>query len=193
MRIIDLTQDFNNEAKQLWSDAIKKIQDGNDALKENYVNLNPEKFLCFPVLIENDQIICFSGLQQDTQRWGECARINARMWICPQYRHNYLTKMSDSERFFNTRYLLPIQLKRAQELNIDTVFISRGGDYRRFLNRYCDLIQLNTGITFNVLEHRYNVCGQLNPVPSDCSQLIAVHSFSNSMKVWNNNMSQYQL
>lgn len=191
--IIDFAQTFDINGQRLWSVVIDKISNGNDSLKNNYVTLDPTSFASFPVLIENDEIVCFSGLQINPEKWGACARINARMWIDPRYRHNYLTKMTNPERFLNTRYLLPIQIEHAKKLNIDTVFISREGRYKKFLERYCDLILLNTGYKFTVLDHRYNVCGNIQPIPHTCSQLVAVHSFSGTNDDWSNNMLQYQL
>lgn len=193
MIVVDFSREFDRNHQRLWFNAVDTIINSMDPLKDNYLTIDPTSFASFPVLIENDTIVCFSGLQINTERWGECARINARMWIAPEYRHRYLTKMTIGDRFLNTKYLLPVQLKRAQELNIDTVFISREGNYRKFLYRYCDLILLNTGYKFTVLESRYNVCGALEHVPEECSQLIAVHSFSGSKNIWNNNMKQYQL
>jgi hypothetical protein len=172
---------------------LDKIKNSADILKNNYLTLDPTGFASFPVYINEDEIICFSGLQINSDKWDQCARINARMWIDPHYRHNYLTKMTNPNRFLNTRYLLPIQIKRAQELNIDTVFISREGDYRRFLKRYCDLILLNTGYEFTVLDHRYNVCGNIHTVPDSCCQLVAIHSFSGTINDWNTSMLKYQI
>lgn len=193
MKVIDFASNFDHNCQRLWRQAIDTISNSNDKLRDNYINLDPTEFVSFPVLIENDKITCFSGLQRNPERWGDCARINARMWIAPEHRHHYLTKMTRGDKFVNTRYILPIQLQRAQELGIDTVFISREGPYSKFLKRYCDLIRLNTDRQFTVLPDRYNVCGSLDPVPESCRQLIAVYSFSQNFNIWNRDMIKYRL
>jgi hypothetical protein len=188
MIVIDLASNYDHD---LWQRTLERIASGHDPLKKNYVDLDPRKFLCFPALVDRDDIICFSGLEVNQDRWGPCARINTRMWIDPRHRHQYLTKMDRPEKFLNTRYLLPVQLARAQEAGIDTVFISREGNYRRFLNRYVKLIHHNTGHSFTVLPHRYAVCGDISPTPPSCRQLIAIHSFSGDLSTWHSSMSRH--
>lgn len=188
MIVVDLAREYDH---RLWQQALLKIAGGDDPLKKNYVGLDPRKFLCFPALVEGDSITCFSGLEVNQDRWGPCARINTRMWIDPQHRHHHLTKMDRPEKFVNTRYLLPVQLSRAQEAGIDTVFISREGNYRRFLNRYVKLIEHNTGHSFTVLPHIYAVCGDISPTPPSCRQLIAVHSFSGDLSTWHSSMAKH--
>ena len=192
MIVVDLAKEYDNYLG-LWQDVLTRIASGNDQLRSNYLDLDPRSFLSFPVLIKDDMIICFSGLQSNQDKWGTCARINARMWISPEYRHDYLMKMTSGDKFVNTKYLLPVQLEIAKQSGIDTVFISREGDYRRFLERYCDLILQNTGHKFTVLPDRYNVCGNIVPAPRSCSQLIAVYSVSGTMTEWNSNMAEHRL
>jgi hypothetical protein len=191
MKTIDFCKDFD---ERLWRNAIDKIANSNDPLKENYVTLTPADFVCLPVLIHRDEIICFSGLQLNSDRWTEhYARINARMWIAPEWRHHGPGKMTQSSKYLNTQYLLPVQLEYARSRDLKGVFISREGNYRRFLERYCELIKANTGAEFMVLNNIYNVCGCLNPVPESCKQLIALCTFDNNTDNWHNAMSRHEI
>jgi hypothetical protein len=191
MKVIDFCQDFD---QTLWNDVLEKIRISNDPLKKNYLNLTPGDFVCLPVLIENKKIICFSGLQINESKWGkEIGRINARMWIEPSHRHLSLGKMKNSDKFFNTKYLLPLQIQKAKEIGLDTLFISREGSYRNFMEKYCDLIFSNTGHRFKLLDRCYNVCGDIPIIPESCKQLIAWFSFSNNYEIWDRHMGKHQL
>ena len=191
MKTQDFCQDFD---ELLWRKAINQIADSNDPLRENYLTLTPQDFVCLPVLIHRDEIICFSGLQLNADRWTrDYARINARMWIAPEWRHHGPGKMSQASKYLNTQYLLPIQLDYARKIDLKGVFISREGNYRRFLQQYCKLIKVNAGVEFTVLENLYNVCGCLNLVPENCKQLIALHTFDDNMQNWHNAMSQHEI
>jgi hypothetical protein len=191
MIIVDYCKDFD---ERLWNKAIDKISKSDDPLKENYLTLTPQDFVCLPVLIKDDEIICFSGLQLNKTRWTEhFARINARMWIAPEWRHRGPGKMTKASKYLNTQYLLPVQLEYARSINLQGVFISREGNYRRFLQQYCELIKVNAGVEFTVLDGMYNVCGCLDPVPESCKQLIALHTFRGDVESWNTAMAQHKL
>jgi hypothetical protein len=191
MKVIDFCQQFD---QSLWNDVLKKIRTSDDPLKKNYLNLTPDDFVCLPVLIENKKIICFSGLQINENKWGkEIGRINARMWIDPSYRHLSLGKMENPDKFFNTKHLLPLQIQKSKEIGLDTLFISREGSYRNFMEKYCDLIFSNTGYRFKLLDRRYNVCGEIPAIPESCKQLIAWFSFSSNYEIWDRHMGKHQL
>jgi hypothetical protein len=146
------------------------------------------------VLIDGDEIVCFSGLQFNPERWTErYARINARMWIAHEHRHRGPGKLLQSEKYLNTKYLVPVQLQYAKRINLSGVFISREGDFRKGLQRYCDLVKANTGAEFSVLDDIYNVCGCLDPVPESCKQLIALHTFHGDIDAWHLAMSQHKI
>ena len=191
MKVIDFCQHFD---QSLWNNVLKKIRLSNDPLKKNYLNLTPNDFVCLPVLIRNEEIICFSGLQINESKWGKgIGRINARMWIDPSHRHLGLGKMENSDKFFNTKYLLPHQIEKSKEFNLDTLFISREGNYRKFMEKYCDLILSNTGCQFKLLDNCYNVCGDIPSIPDSCKQLIAWFSFSNNYEIWDHQMGKHRL
>ena len=83
MMVVDLadSRDYDN----LFFHSINLIRSSNDKLKDNYLSLVPTDFLSFPALIENDEIICFSALQSNKDRWGEkIARCSTRMWVHPK-------------------------------------------------------------------------------------------------------------
>ena len=176
---------------RLWNNVIIKIKNGTDELKNNYVNLTPNDFECLPVLIKNDEIITFSGLQIRSDRWApNIGRVNSRMWIAPEHRHANLIKCEyNPDKYYNTRYLLKMQIERAIEIGLKSVFISREGNYKTTLKAYCNLVFKNTGYRFNILSNRYNVCGPMNEIPESCRQLIAVCDFQDGY--WDHSMSHY--
>jgi hypothetical protein len=193
MKILDMCVDYNSN---LWDKTKKIIMDGNDPLKSNYINLSPADFVCWPVLIDNEEIVCFSGLQINVERWGiNFARINSRFYINPKYRHRGPGKMSNSEKFLNTKYLLPVQIDKAKSLGLKGVFMSREGDHKKVFELYVNLAYRNTGYFFTVLEDRYNVCGNLDPVPHSCKQWIAAHCFDvdNTADIWKNEMNLFKI
>lgn len=191
MKIIDFCKEYDDH---LWKQTLDIIVNSNDELKDNYISLTPDDFVCWPVLVNNDEIVCFSGLQANCERWGDqFARINSRFFISPKYRHQTPGKLTDCKKFLNTRHLLPIQIYKAKELGFAGIFMSREGDHKRVFEKYVDLAYKNTGYCFNVLADRYNVCGHLSPVPESCKQWIAVHCFNNNSNTWNQHMKQFKV
>ena len=189
MKIQDFCKDFD---EKLWNKTIDIILSNNDELKNNYLTLSPGDFISWPVLIDNGEIVCFSGLQQNKERWGDkFARVNSRFFINPKYRHNWPGRMENLERFLNTRYLLPMQISTAKELGFQGVFMSREGDHKKVFELYVDLAYRNTGYYFEVLKDRYNVCGCLQPIPESCKQWIAVHCFCSNTQLWHEVMNQH--
>ena len=191
MKIVDFCKDFD---KTLWGETLEIIVKSNDDLKKNYISLKPSDFVCWPVLIENDKIVCFSGLQINSERWSnKFARINSRFFISPTYRHRNPGKLKNQDKFLNTKYLLPIQIKKAKELKLSGVFMSREGDHKRVFEKYSDLAFRNTGHYFKILDHRYNVCGCLNSIPNSCKQWIALHLFECDEKIWHESMNKFKI
>lgn len=191
MKIIDFCKEFDDV---LWKKTLDVINDSNDELKNNYVSLTPDDFVCWPVLIENDEIVCFSGLQQNVERWGDrFARVNSRFYISPKYRHQNPGKLTDYKKFLNTRYLLPLQLQVAVDLGLLGVFMSREGDHKRVFEKYVNLANQNTGYYFEILAHRYNVCGHQNPTPESCKQWIAICLLRGDLNSWNQQMNQFKI
>jgi hypothetical protein len=191
MNIVDFCTAYNDS---IWKKTLNVIKSHNDELKNNYLNLSPTDFVCWPVLIDGDEIVCFSGLQKNVERWGDkFARINSRFFINPKFRHKGPGKLLHSEKFLNSRHLLPIQISKAKQLGFKGVFMSREGDHRKAFELYVDLAYRNSNHHFKVLNDRYNVCGSLEPIPESCKQWVAVHCFNNDMQLWFDEMHRYKI
>lgn len=187
IKIIDFATSFNNE---LWINYQNYIIDLPDKLKENYVGLNPKDFLSFPVVIIDNKIVCFSGLQVNKEKWGPgIGRCSTRMWIHPDYRHS--GKFSGGDRFLNTTYCLPLQLAKAKLAGLDCIFISRENNLKGF-GEYLKLIKINCKAEFLMETSKYNVCGALHPIPDSCIQWVMLHHLNKrGPTCWKNNMEKY--
>ena len=185
MKVIDLITDPQPE---LWDNAIIYIKTINDRLKDNYLNINFNEFLSFPVVVKDEKIICFSGLQYNEQRWGiRVGRFSSRMWIHPDYRIQSLSKFLGGEKFLNSMYCLPVQLEKAREARLDTIFISREHNLVGF-GQYLNLLKINCGLDFEMKTNRYNVCGE----DAVCAQYVAVHNLTDmGEEIWIKNMTKY--
>lgn len=189
MQVIDL---IVNPQDHLWKETIDYIVTTDDLLKENYININFEEFLSFPVVVENNKIICFSGLHYNEQRWGKgIARFSSRMWIHPDYRIKGMAKFTGGTKFLNSTYCLPVQYKKAKEFGLDTIFISREHNRIGF-EQYIDLIKINCDLEFKIKPNRYNVCGGLYPDNEGCLQHVAVHHITPlAQETWIKTMTKY--
>lgn len=189
LQVIDL---ITNPQPELWDNVKIYIRSINDSLKDNYLNINFDDFLSFPVVIENNKIICFSGLQYNEQRWGKgLARFSSRMWIHPDYRIKTFSKFTGGPKFLNSTHCLPVQFKKAQELGLDSLFISREHNLLGF-KQYIDLIKINCSLDFNIKPNRYNVCGKTYDDQEGCVQYVAVHHLTdNGNETWIRNMTKH--
>jgi hypothetical protein len=189
IKIVDYTNNFNSK---LWNDCQTLIKNSNDSLKNNYVNLLPTNYASFPVVIQDDKIVCFSALEINEERWGKgIGRCSTRMWIHPDYRHS--GKFTGGDKFLNTTYCLPIQLARAKIENLDCVFISREYNLYGF-EEYSKLIKTNSNTEFVMETHRYNVCGSLYPIPESCKQWVMVYNLTSYGSTrWSNQMKNFVL
>ena len=187
MQVIDLIENPNPE---LWSDAVKEIEKGNEYLRENYLNIDFSQFLSFPCVVADGKIVCFSGLQYDEKKWGQkLARCSSRMWVHPDYRVQSLTKFSGGSKFLNSTYCLPVQFQKANELGLDALFISREKNLSGF-KKYLNLITINCQVGFELKPQRYWVCGSSTDIR--CCQHVAVTNLTNRGKeVWLSNMTKY--
>lgn len=91
----------------------------NDKRIKNYslTSLKLDNHLTFDLLIENDDIVCFSGLY-NLPAWGEgIFRSSNRTFVNPNYRTNLYN-------FLNPQYIVPTQVK-AHQNEIKLVFNSR--------------------------------------------------------------------
>jgi hypothetical protein len=188
--VIDLSN--NNDYDDLWKNVIKRISKSSDKLKNNYINLNPKDFPCFTAIIENNEIVCFSALQIDLKKWGQnIARCSTRMWIAPEKRFNGMTKFSSGSKFLNSYYCLPLQIQKSKDLGIKCLFMSREENPKAF-GKWAQLVNNNCRTNFIFLEDRYNVCGNLNPIPVSCKQYICLDISNNeSLSVWKKNMQKF--
>ena len=189
MHVIDLIVDPQD---QLWADTIDYINNTNDILKNNYINIKFQELLSFPVVIENNQIICFSGLHYNERRWGKgLARFSSRMWIHPDYRIKGISKFTGGPKFLNSTYCLPLQIKKAKEMGLNSVFISRENNLIGF-RQYIDLIKINCNLEFEIKPNRYNVCGRTYDDEEGCIQYVAIHHLSDRGKeTWSRNMTKH--
>lgn len=190
LEIVDLISDPRPE---LWARTVEFIEtETEDRLRSNYTNLNFSEFVSFPCVLDHGEIICFSGLQFNKNKWGsDIARCSSRMWLHPEHRHTGLTKFTGGEKFINTTYCIPVQIAKARELSLSAVFISREKNPLGF-KKYTDLIKINCGLDFNIKEHRYHVCGAHALDQESCKQWVAVHELTDSgTDAWNTAMQKY--
>lgn len=192
MEIIDLAQ--TDQYDILWSETVKLISLSKDKLKDNYLNLDPKSFLCFMALIDKGKIICFSALQSQSSRWGDdIVRCSTRMWVHPDFRFPGLVRFTQGEKFLNSFYLIPEQLKKAKMLGYKCVFMSREENPLAF-SKWSDLVNRNTGNRFINLPDRYNVCGAVYPIPESCKQHISIDtSHPEALSIWYDNMKKFRI
>ena len=60
------------------------------------------------------------------------------MWIHPDYRIKGISKFTGGPKFLNSTYCLPLQIKKAKEVGLNSVFISRENNLIGF-RQYIDL------------------------------------------------------
>jgi hypothetical protein len=190
MQIIELANSSLHLDK--WQKTLEYIEKSHDQLKHNYLNLDFESFLSFQAVVEDDEIICFSGLQSNNEKWGPLIlRCSSRMWVHPDYRQPGLKKFTQGNKFLNSYYLIPNQLKLAKDLGYRCVFMSREKNPRAF-KEWTDLVNRNAESNFVVLPNRYNVCGQQHNITESCKQSISLnYSDIDSVDIWNTYMAKH--
>lgn len=177
MLIVDIvkTESYDKE----WEQCLDYIEHSclDDPLHKNYINLKKLDFISLPVVILDNKIIAFSGAQIKDE-WGpNIARVSSRFWIHPLHRHS-ITKFNESSGpWYNSEYLIKVQLEEIRKKEIPHVFISREGEYRKSFQKFIDLVNYYNQTNFKILDDYYNIL----TVP----QLLAVHSFEG------NNLEQY--
>ena len=188
--VIDYAKAFN---KDLWQKFQEYVVTTSDDLKYNYIGLEPQNFVSFPVVIINNTIVCFSALQVNKGWWGEkIGRVSTRMWIHPDYRHK--GKFTSGSKFLNTTYCVPLQLAKAKLIGLDCVFISREHNPKAF-QEYSKLIKVNCQAEFIMQPNKYALNGScyVEDVES-MKQWVMLHNITKSGKsVWFNNMNKYLL
>lgn len=184
MQVIDMCNDRSYDL--LWANEIENIQHSNDNLKGNYTSIKFNEFESFTMLVQDNEVVAFSGLQFSPERWGSnTARVLSRFYIAPKYRHGLSLLTND----LYTRYMLPVQLDAARRLGVSSVFISRETGFHSFGKYVSYINETLTDTAFVVLNGRYDVCGIENPVPDSCKQYIALKLLTeNGKRDWNNKM-----
>lgn len=190
VKIVDYANNFDIKLWQKFQDYVKTT---TDSTKHNYIDLDPQKFASFPVVIIDDTIICFSGLQINEDWWGEgIGRISSRMWIHPDYRHS--GKFNGGSKFLNTTYCLPLQLAKATLIGLDCVFISRADNLKGF-EEYLKLIKINCGTDFILKSNKYALNGPCYVEdPESMKQWVMLHCLTDvGQQRWHDQMDQYNL
>lgn len=195
MELIDLTE--NEKFLDLFKYTLSVIEKSNDPLKENYVKINLDEFLSFPILIKNNEIICFSGAQIRHNIWGKhIARISTRFWKHPKFRIKSFHKLNNVENTLNIKYCIPMQIEKLKKHNIECFFISREskktGKVMYAFSEYIELINKEYNQNLKILPNRYNVCG-LHSVNEKCKQFVSLNHTENSLKIWNEYMKHLKI
>ena len=190
IKIIDYANNFDNE---LWTKFQEYVITTTDVMKHNYIDLDPRAFVSFPVVIADDTIICFSGLQINKDWWGEgIGRVSSRMWIHPDYRHT--GKFTGGAKFLNTTYCLPLQLAKAKLIGLDCVFISREHNPKGF-EEYLKLIKVNckTEFTMELTKYALNGPCQVEDPESMKQWVMLYYLTDDGPQRWSDNMGCYAL
>lgn len=172
MQITDLvkTTDYDKE----WYSCLSFIRANcsEDPLYQNYINLRKEEFVSLPAVIIDNDIVAFSGAQVK-DAWGpNIARVSSRFWIHPKFRHSPSKFRNSSTPWYNSKFLIKVQLDEVKKLGIPNVFISREGNYRKSFQQFITLVNEYNAAGFRVLEGQYLI----QHVP----QILALYSFDSN-------------
>jgi hypothetical protein len=190
IKVVDYAKDFD---KDLWQNFQDYVVTTSDDLKYNYIDLDPQDFVSFPVVIINNKIVCFSALQVNKDWWGEkIGRVSTRMWIHPDYRHN--GKFTSGSKFLNTTYCVPLQLAKAKLIGLDCVFVSRQDNPKAF-KEYLNLIKVNCHAEFLMQPNKYALNGSCYVEDAESmKQWVMIHYLTDQGEpVWFSNMSNHTL
>lgn len=174
MLVRDLKKDYDTFEKS-WIDCMSFIEKEcqSDKLYRNYLNIDLERFLSLAIVMENDRIIAFGGAEINQSRWGESlSRVLSRFWISPDRRHQ-LVKINKEINF--SPLILDINLKALRNHpQIKAAMITREGDGKHSFARIVEIANTVAQTPFKILDDRYNVCGNVDPIPKSCVQMIAM-------------------
>jgi hypothetical protein len=178
LRVID----FKEIDHRVWSECLTRINNScqTDLLYRNYKNLNPNNYYHFSVILEDNRIIAFGGIETNPNKWGnKLARVLTRFWIDPEYRTKSFTKWQSN----NIRYsplILKHQLDVLSNSSIEFAMITREGNYKNSFIKIVELANTVSPSLFCIQEGKYNVCEKLDVVPESCKQLIAISELKNT-------------
>jgi hypothetical protein len=165
MQLFDLKKNKDERLFNLLKTEIDKFLVTDHLLKNNYKNLIDEidNYLCFNLLIDDGQVVAFSGLYNNLQFPKNIARALNRLYYAKDYRTNCLFPRSTSHRAYSSKYMLPYQVSVAREHGLDGIFVSVENYNRR--NKFFKLMELsnkNTGLNFKNLPHMYYTCPKID-------------------------------
>ena len=105
----------------------QEILDSGDPLAANYQDINWAEFFEFTALMnDEDEIICFSGIQTRNNFPPNTARIGSRAWVSPKVRLKGLVTRDVSKIVgHHSRYIMPRQIQFCKDAGMDYCFISR--------------------------------------------------------------------
>lgn len=177
LKLIDLKKNFN-EYRDIWHDCQNYIRQHcrDDLLFRNYVNINFDDFLSFTAAINNDDIAAFGAVEVKPQCWGAgVARALTRFWINPKYRTQGLTKWRNSKIKYSPTVLRPQLEFLKTQAQIQSVIITREGDYPRSFTEIIRLANTVSDREFIIMPGRYNVCECMKSPPESCRQFVATN------------------
>jgi len=179
-KLFDIKKNFSSYST-LWNGCMDyiKINCKTDPLYENYLSIDLDKFDCFIAMIDQDQIICFGGVEHNPNKWGEeISRVLTRFWIKPTHRTKGLTKWR-SESIKYSPLILKSQMEFLYNQNkVKSAMITREGRYKNSFREIIRLANTVSNYNFYILSNRYNVCEPAHKIPESCQQMVALCSFT---------------
>ncbi len=180
-KLIDLKINHDKKYLRLLEKELKFIETLNFPLRKNYSISSIYKFLeeciVFTLLIDNNEVIGFSGLQHG--KWqSNLARCGSHLWINPTFRSK-----NNKPSTWNSAFMMPYQLNKVEKTNnLDACFWSR--EYPADKN-FIEMTNRSTencpyGFIHEPLDDVYNVCQKINNecnLDKPCWQKVALIKF----------------
>jgi len=118
-----LSKDCPYKVKEIFYEELLEISTSERrlSLEKNYTlkNLKLDLMITFDVLLDKENLVCFGGLQKITD---EIARVSSRHYVSPKYVKGF---NRGKNRFRpNWQYIVPKQIKTAEDLNYKGLFWS---------------------------------------------------------------------
>lgn len=175
LSLLENYQDLEHEWAQTKSFIKEKCKD--DLLYENYIDIDLENFLSFHVMISENKIVCFGGVEYRPGRWGvDIFRVLSKFWIHPDYRSPNLTKWSDEAVALSPKILERQVEDIKKEYRDFTLMITRQGNYLKSFQRIVRLANTVNDCDFSIIDGKHNICGHLSN-QEECKQFIALSSY----------------
>lgn len=179
LKLIDLKRPEHSGWKASFFQLIDEIQErSTDRLKQNYLNLKDtfSQFETFNLVVDEDEILGFSGLQCHTYPPG-IGRVLSRFYYTKAARARSLKGQPFPS--YGTFHMLPYQLQKAHQLNLNLVFISMEGARRNYIRSLADSLNRYYNQDWRLEPGLWNTCrllpnGKPNP-SSACWQHAIVY------------------